>query len=201
MSSVASLEETKAFLRNVNHIPAMVTAFNTIADDHWPVDSFPDRVMARRRLANAVFRHKLSRAGLATLLAQHDGEEGLDFKLMETDYVLQMATKGATNAPESSPLVPAAQQKGKPREEARGAQRKHGGGKRKGAPKTGGKISQFAGKTLVKTTNENPHRATSKGVVSWEALTDGIIYEDFLKAGGRSADLSRYVGQGWVTVK
>jgi len=201
VSLVASLEETKAFLRNVTHIPAMVAAFNTIASDHWPEKSFPDRVMARRRLANAVFRHKISRAGLATLLAQHDGEEGLGFKLMETDYVLQVATQGAANAPESSPLVPADPKKGKPKGEAREAQRKHGGGKKKGSPKTGGKVSQFAGKTLVKTIDWNPHKPTSKGVVSWEALTDGILYEDFLKAGGRSADLSRYVGQGWVTVK
>lgn len=70
-----------------------------------------------------------------------------------------------------------------------------------------GRVSEFAGKKLIANVegNENPRREGSYGHTSMQIIIDagkkGIVYEDFLAAGGRRTDLAFDFNKGYVTVQ
>lgn len=72
-------------------------------------------------------------------------------------------------------------------------------------PKTtkGGRASSMAGKTLFAYSKENPRREGSHGWKSYNILAaklDGVLYEDYIAAGGRGNDLRWDIDKGWVTL-
>ena len=63
-----------------------------------------------------------------------------------------------------------------------------------------GRSSQFAGMTIIRNYEANPRRAGSIGHASYEMITDGMSYEDYIKAGGRGADILYGVKKGHLTL-
>ena len=53
-----------------------------------------------------------------------------------------------------------------------------------------GRTSSLAGKTLVKLSAENPRREGTNGWKSWNLISEGMTYEQFIAAGGRRVDLA-----------
>lgn len=53
-----------------------------------------------------------------------------------------------------------------------------------------GRVSQFAGKTIVRLVKGNPRREDTHGYNSWNLLKKGMTYEQYIAAGGRRVDLA-----------
>lgn len=70
--------------------------------------------------------------------------------------------------------------------------------KRSGGP---GRTSAFAGKRIIRLVKENPRRAGTRGYKSWRVIKKGMVYEDFLKAGGNRGALAKEVRLGRVKLK
>lgn len=74
------------------------------------------------------------------------------------------------------------------------------------APKTKksnarGRTSSLAGKTLVKLSAENPRREGTNGWKSWNLISEGMTYEQFIAAGGRRVDLAWDLKAGHLELK
>jgi hypothetical protein len=53
-----------------------------------------------------------------------------------------------------------------------------------------GRVSQFAGKTIIRLVKGNPRREDTHGYNSWNLLKKGMTYEQYIAAGGRRVDLA-----------
>jgi len=63
--------------------------------------------------------------------------------------------------------------------------------------------SRFSGKVLRVTVKDNPRRPGTHGYRSFEILRahpEGMIYEDYIAAGGRTNDLQWDIDRNWATV-
>lgn len=73
------------------------------------------------------------------------------------------------------------------------------------APKTEkstrGRTSSLAGKTIVKISAENPRREGTNGWKSWNLITAGMKYEQYVAAGGRRVDLAWDIKAGHIELK
>jgi hypothetical protein len=61
-----------------------------------------------------------------------------------------------------------------------------------------GRVSAFAGKTIVRLVKENPRREDTHGYNSWNLLKKGMTYEQYIAAGGRRVDLAWDIMKGNV---
>lgn len=59
-----------------------------------------------------------------------------------------------------------------------------------------GRTSKFAGMTIVQLTEVNPRREGTAGYNSWELITPGMKFEEYLAAGGRLKDLVWDINMG-----
>lgn len=61
-----------------------------------------------------------------------------------------------------------------------------------------GRVSQFRGKKITVTANENPRRAGSHGAKSWDIVkkNKGKTYEEMLAAGARGTDIAWDIAHG-----
>lgn len=64
-----------------------------------------------------------------------------------------------------------------------------------------GPHSSLAGKRLYKKVEANPRRAGTHGFTSFALIKDGMTYEEYRLAGGRSNDLAWDIAHGFVEVK
>lgn len=64
-----------------------------------------------------------------------------------------------------------------------------------------GRISKFSGKTLTKLIDKNPRREGTAGHKSWSVIRNGMLYDDYIKAGGRRQDLVWDISHKWIVVK
>lgn len=64
-----------------------------------------------------------------------------------------------------------------------------------------GPHSQYAGKKLHRLVSTNPRREGTAGWTSFNCLRNGMTYEEYRLAGGRSNDLAWDVAHGFVEVK
>jgi len=63
---------------------------------------------------------------------------------------------------------------------------------------TRGRRSQYTGQRLTKTQKDNPRREGTSGHKSFGLIRNGMLYEDFIAAGGVRRDLEWDVAHGWV---
>lgn len=61
-----------------------------------------------------------------------------------------------------------------------------------------GRVSQFAGKTIIRLVKGNPRREDTFGYRSWNLLKKGMTYEQYIAAGGRRVDLAWDIMKGNV---
>ena len=61
-----------------------------------------------------------------------------------------------------------------------------------------GKQSKFSGKRIYKKIDYNPRQKNIWGYSSWELIEDGMTYEEYISAGGRSRDLNWDLEREWV---
>jgi hypothetical protein len=74
--------------------------------------------------------------------------------------------------------------------------------KSKSSKKNGaGRVSEFAGKRIIRLQKENPRREGSQGWKSWSVIKKGMTYEEFLKAGGSRGSLAKEVKNKRVKMK
>jgi hypothetical protein len=66
---------------------------------------------------------------------------------------------------------------------------------------TRGRTSSLAGKTIVKLSAENPRREGTNGWKSWNLITEGMTYEQYVAAGGRRVDLAWDLKAGHIELK
>lgn len=66
---------------------------------------------------------------------------------------------------------------------------------------TRGRTSTLAGKTIVKLSAENPRREGTNGWKSWNLISEGMTYEQFIAAGGRRVDLAWDIKAGHIELK
>ncbi len=68
-------------------------------------------------------------------------------------------------------------------------------GEKKPAPRVGarGPRSPYAGMTIIRLAKEDPNTPETAGAESWACIKKGMTYEDFVKAGGRRADIPKWV--------
>lgn len=65
-----------------------------------------------------------------------------------------------------------------------------------------GRTSAYSGKGIYRLKAENPRRKDTFGWRSWNVITeDGMLYEDYLKAGGRRKDLAWDIAAGHAEVR
>lgn len=64
-----------------------------------------------------------------------------------------------------------------------------------------GRNSAFTGKRIYRSSKENPRRPESFGWHSYNCITDGMTYEEYVKAGGRNVDLRYDLQKGFVKLK
>lgn len=70
---------------------------------------------------------------------------------------------------------------------------------KRGRPAGGGK---FAGYRIIKLERANPRREGTSGYNSWNAISkSGMLYEDYLAAGGVKRDLMWAVEKGWLKLE
>lgn len=63
-----------------------------------------------------------------------------------------------------------------------------------------GRKSSLAGKKIKILAKENPRREGTHGHKSFSLMKDGMTYEEFVKAGGRPADLKWDIEKGNVSM-
>lgn len=68
-------------------------------------------------------------------------------------------------------------------------------------PGSRGRRAKYVGHTIHRLKEENPRRVGTIGHHSWSLIEDGMLYEDYIKAGGRSQDLAWDIGKGHVEMK
>ena len=97
----------------------------------------------------------------------------------------------AKNAPKKSKKnkKAAAAEKTSTKKEKGKSSKKSKSSKRNGA----GRVSEFAGKTIVRLQKENPRREGSQGWKSWSVIKKGMTYEEFIKAGGSRGSLAKEI--------
>lgn len=66
---------------------------------------------------------------------------------------------------------------------------------------TRGRTSTLAGKTIVKLSAENPRREGTNGWKSWNLISEGMTYEQFIAAGGRRVDLAWDIKAGHIELR
>jgi hypothetical protein len=67
-----------------------------------------------------------------------------------------------------------------------------------GAP---GRRLAFEGHTIHRLIGENPRRPGTGGFESWNKITDGMLFEDYITKGGRTQDLKWDLDRGWVELR
>lgn len=107
-------------------------------------------------------------------------------------YYVQLTEKGAAfELGEEQPVIKP-ERGGKTPREPRAA----GAPREPRAPK-----ADKAGKKIYRLTKENPRREGSIGWKSWNLITDGMTYEEYLKAGGRAGDCAWDVEHGFIELR
>lgn len=66
---------------------------------------------------------------------------------------------------------------------------------------TRGRTSSLAGKSIIKLSVENPRREGTNGWKSWNLITVGMTYEQYVAAGGRRVDLAWDLKAGHIELK
>jgi hypothetical protein len=113
-------------------------------------------------------------------------------------------SKGAKRAEKTAASVKAKEEakaaKEKAKAEAKAAKKK-AKGEKSTAPRAFG-TSPNKGKEIVVLTEggKNPRREGTNGFNSFALLEPGMIYDDYIKAGGRSVDLNYDIEHGYVKV-
>jgi hypothetical protein len=105
----------------------------------------------------------------------------------------------AKKAAKKKLFPPAAKKKAAPKKAAKKKAAKKKAAKKKG---TGaGRISQFAGKKIIKLVSVNPRRNGTAGFKSFDLLRNGMSYEKYIEEGGRRVDLAYDLEHKYVALQ